>query len=159
MTAIDSGSDISSSSYSGFEDLVVTLADGVLSVTLNRPDSLNSLTAQMLTTVATTLERAASDPRVRVVRLGGAGRGFCSGAGISEEDHANSGEAGTPAEVLESVNRCIRAIASLPQPAVAVVHGPAAGVGVSLALGAFFAGMILSESELSHRAAQETLPL
>ncbi|MCH9731283.1 MAG: enoyl-CoA hydratase [Actinomycetia bacterium] len=134
MTAIDSGSDTNSASYSGFEDLVVTLADGVLSVTLNRPDSLNSLTAQMLTAFATTLERAASDPRVRVVRVGGAGRGFCSGAGISEEDRANSGEAGTPAEVLETVNRCIRAIASLPQPAVAVVHGPAAGVGASLAL-------------------------
>lgn len=65
MTAIDSGSDVSSGSYSGFEDLVVTLADGVLSVTLNRPDSLNSLTARMLTAFATTLERAASDPRVR----------------------------------------------------------------------------------------------
>ncbi len=83
MTAIDSGSDIRSGSYSGFEDLVVTLADGVLSVTLNRPDSLNSLTARMLTTFATTLERASDDPRVRVVRVSGAGRGFSSGHTLS----------------------------------------------------------------------------
>lgn len=120
--------------YQGIADLGVSLADGVLSVTLNRPDSLNSLTAPMLQTFATTLERAATDSRVRVVRIGGAGRGFSSGAGISEEDHANPGAAGTPADVLDAANRCIRAIVALPQPAVAVVHGAAAGVGASLAL-------------------------
>lgn len=120
--------------YAGITDLTVVLEDGVLHVTLNRPGSLNSLTAPMLNTFAETLERAATDPRVRVVRVGGAGRGFCSGAGISEEDHANPGAAGTPADVLDAANRCIRAIAALPQPAVAVVQGAAAGVGVSLAL-------------------------
>ncbi len=127
---IDSGTEI----YQGIDDLTVSLDDGVLTVTLNRPDSLNSLTAPMLQTFAATLERAASDARVRVVRIGGAGRGFCSGAGISEEDHANPGAAGTPADVLDAANRCIRSIAALPQPAVAVVQGAAAGVGVSLAL-------------------------
>lgn len=115
-------------------DLAVTLTDGVLSVTLNRPDSLNSLTAAMLKGVADALEHAAGDPRVKVVRLGGAGRGFSSGAGISEEDHANPDAAGTPADVLDAANRAVRSIVNLPQPAVAVVHGPAAGVGASLAL-------------------------
>ncbi|QFS93149.1 1,2-epoxyphenylacetyl-CoA isomerase [Mycobacterium sp. THAF192] len=120
--------------YAGIDDLTVTLDGGVLAVTLNRPDSLNSLTAPMLATFAEALEKAATDPRVRVVRVGGAGRGFSSGAGISEEDHANPGTAGTPADVLDAANRCIRAIVNLPQPAVSVVQGPAAGVGVSLAL-------------------------
>jgi enoyl-CoA hydratase len=120
--------------YSGIDDLVVDLNGGVLTVTLNRPDSLNSLTAPMLNTFADTLERAAGDPRVRVVRVGGAGRGFSSGAGISEEDHANPGTAGTPADVLDAANRCIRATVRLPQPVVAVVQGAAAGVGASLAL-------------------------
>ncbi|MGE2737136.1 enoyl-CoA hydratase [Mycolicibacterium vaccae] len=120
--------------YTGIDDLTVALEDGVLHVTLNRPDSLNSLTAPMLNTFAETLERAAGDSRVRVVRIGGAGRGFCSGAGISEEDHSNPGASGTPADVLDAANRCIRSIAALPQPAVAVVQGAAAGVGVSLAL-------------------------
>ncbi|GJF17421.1 enoyl-CoA hydratase [Mycolicibacterium cyprinidarum] len=130
MTTIDAHT----GSYSGIADLTVALDNGVLGVTFNRPDSLNSLTASMLNTFAATLERAATDPRVRVVRIGGAGRGFCSGAGISEEDHANPGAAGTPADVLDAANRAVRAIVNLPQPAVAVVQGAAAGVGASLAL-------------------------
>jgi enoyl-CoA hydratase len=130
MTTIDSPS----AAYTSFDDLSVELADGVLSVTLNRPDSLNSLTKAMLDGVAVALEQAAGDPRVKAVRLGGAGRGFSSGAGISEEDHANPGAAGTPAEVLDAANRAVRSIVNLPQPAVAVVQGPCAGVGASLAL-------------------------
>jgi enoyl-CoA hydratase len=67
-----------------------------------------------------------------VVRLGGAGRGFCSGAGISADDMSGSGI--PPDEIVLEVNRLIRAITALPRPVVAVVQGPAAGVGVSLAL-------------------------
>ena len=125
-----------SETYTGIDDLTVSLSDGVLSVTLNRPDSLNSLTAPMLETIGTTLERAATDARVRVVRFGGAGRGFSSGAGISEADHANPGASGTPADVLAAANRAVRAIVALPKPVVSVVQGPAAGVGVSLAISA-----------------------
>jgi enoyl-CoA hydratase/carnithine racemase len=132
MTTIDSDKH----TYTGIDDLSVELADGVLSVTLNRPDSLNSLTAAMLKGIADALEPAAGDPRVKVVRLGGAGRGFSSGAGMSEADHANPGAAGTPADVLDAANRAVRSIVNLPQPVVAVVQGPAAGVGVSLALAA-----------------------
>ncbi|WP_167098707.1 enoyl-CoA hydratase [Mycobacterium sp. DL592] len=128
MTTLDSPD-----TYTGIADLAVSLDDGVLSVTFNRPDSLNSLNAAMLTTAADTLERAASDPRVKVVRLGGAGRGFCSGAGISAEDQSNR-RLDTPDEVLLEANRTVRAITALPKPVVAVVHGAAAGVGVSLAL-------------------------
>jgi enoyl-CoA hydratase len=123
-------------SYTGIDDLTVTLSDGVLAVTLNRPDSLNSLTAAMLDTIADTMERAATDPAVRVVRLGGAGRGFSSGAGISAEDHANPGANGTPSDTLGAANRAVRSIVVLPKPVVSVVQGPAAGVGVSLAIAA-----------------------
>jgi enoyl-CoA hydratase len=120
--------------YLGIDDLTVSLDDGVLSVTLNRPDSLNSLTAAMLATIGDTIKRAGADPRVRVVRLAGAGRGFSSGAGISEADHANPGASGTPADVLAAANDAVRSIVELPKPVVAIVQGPAAGVGVSLAL-------------------------
>lgn len=120
--------------YVGIEDLRVSRAGGVLTLQLHRPDSLNSLTAAMLTTLADALDRAAGDPEVRVVRIEGAGRGFSSGAGISESDHADLGAAGTPAEVLDAANRAVRAIVALPKPAVAVVQGAAAGVGASLAL-------------------------
>ncbi len=125
MTTIDA--------YAGIPELTVSLDDGVLSVTLNRPDSLNSLNAAMARALADALEHAADDPRVRVVRLGGAGRGFSSGAGISAEDQS-SGRPDKPGDVLQAGNRAVRAITSLPKPVVAVVQGPAAGIGVSLAL-------------------------
>ncbi|SON61180.1 1,2-epoxyphenylacetyl-CoA isomerase [Mycobacterium simulans] len=111
--------------------LCVALADGVLSVTIDRPQSLNSLTASVLGGIADAMEWAATDPRVKVVRLGGTGRGFCSGAGMSADDVA--GGAGGTATITE-INRTVRAIIALPHPVVAVVQGPAAGVGVSLAL-------------------------
>jgi enoyl-CoA hydratase len=123
-------------SYLGIDHLIVSLSDGVLSVTMNRPDSLNALTGPMLETIAATLERAATDPLVRVVRLGGAGRGFSSGAGISESDQADPGATGTPADVLAAANRAVRSIVALPKPVVSVVQGPTAGVGVSLAISA-----------------------
>lgn len=120
--------------YTGIDDLTVTLDGRVLSVTLNRPDSLNSLTTAMLTTLCDALDRAAADPQVKVVRLGGAGRGFCSGAGISAEDQAAQASSISIDELLVAANRAVQRIAALPKPVVAVVHGPAAGVGVSLAL-------------------------
>lgn len=122
--------------YLGIDDLAVELSDGVLAVTLNRPDSLNSLTAPMLETLSAALEDAAADARVRVVRLSGAGRGFSSGAGIGANDHANPEAMGAPGDVLAAANRAVRAIVTLPKPVVSVVQGPAAGVGVSLAIAA-----------------------
>jgi enoyl-CoA hydratase len=113
--------------------LDVSLSDGVLSVTIDRPDSLNSLTTPVITGLADTMERAATDPAIKVVRLGGAGRGFCSGAGISADDMSGSGGV-SPDEIVLEINRLIRAITVLPHPVVAVVQGPTAGVGVSLAL-------------------------
>jgi enoyl-CoA hydratase len=113
--------------------LDVTLTDKVLSVTINRPDSLNSLTIPVITGMADALEQAAVDPGVKVVRLGGAGRGFSSGAGISADDMSGSGGV-PPDEIILEINRLIRAIVALPHPVVAVIQGPAAGVGVSIAL-------------------------
>jgi enoyl-CoA hydratase len=125
MTTIDA--------YAGVPELTVALDGGVLTATLNRPDSLNSLNAAMLRTLADVLGHAADDTRVRAVRLGGAGRGFSSGAGISAVDQSNR-RPDTPDEVLQEANRAVRAITGLPKPVVAVVQGPTAGVGVSLAL-------------------------
>lgn len=111
--------------------LAVTLADGVLSVTIDRPESLNSLTKPVLAGMADAIEGAATDPRVKVVRLGGAGRGFSSGGAISVDDVWASGP---PTDTVAEANRTVRAIVALPQPVVAVVQGPTVGCGVSLAL-------------------------
>jgi enoyl-CoA hydratase len=113
--------------------LDVALADGVLAVTIDRPDSLNSLTIPVITGMADAMECAATDPEVKVVRVGGAGRGFSSGAGISADDMSDGGGV-PPDEIILEINRLIRAIVALPRPVVAVVQGPAAGVGVSIAL-------------------------
>jgi enoyl-CoA hydratase len=126
MTAVDSGI----KELAPVPGLRVRLPDGVLSVTIDRADSLNSLTTPVLTGIADAMEYAAADPRVRVVRFGGAGRGFSSGAGISADDAAD----GVPTEIIVAANRAVRAITALPRPVVAVVQGPAAGAGVSLAL-------------------------
>lgn len=120
--------------YTGIDDLTVSLEGHVLTLTLNRPDSLNSLTEAMLATLADALGQAADDPQVKVVRLGGAGRGFCAGAGISAEDQAAQANSPTIDGVLVEANRAVKAITELPKPVVAVVGGAAAGVGVSLAL-------------------------
>jgi enoyl-CoA hydratase len=127
MTAIDSGID----TLARVDGLAVTLADGVLSVTIDRPESLNSLTLPVLEGIADAMERAGVDPRLKVVRLGGAGRGFSSGAGMSADDVAGGGP-GT--DLILAANRAVRAITALRHPVVAAVQGPAAGVGVSLAL-------------------------
>jgi len=128
MTTTDSGID----TLAPVDGLFVSLDDGVLSVTVNRPETLNSLTEPILAGIADAMENAATDPRVKAVRLGGAGRGFSSGAGIGAENRSTT--SGTLTGTLEEANRAVRAIVALPHPVVAVVQGPAAGVGVSLAL-------------------------
>jgi enoyl-CoA hydratase len=127
MTAIDSGID----TLAPVAGLSISLAEGVLSVTIDRPESLNSLTLPVFDGIADAMEQAARDARVKVVRLGGAGRGFCSGAGMSADDVAAGGSG---EELILAANRMVRAITGLPRPVVAVVQGPAAGIGVSLAL-------------------------
>lgn len=118
--------------YTGSDDLTVSLENGVLSVTLDRPDTLNSLSLRMLEGIADAVTQAATDPAVKVVRLGGNGRGFSSGAGLSASDQ--EAKEHDSAAVLNAANRAVAAIVNLPKPAIAVVHGVAAGVGVSLAL-------------------------
>lgn len=122
--------------YTGIDDLTVALDGHVLSVNFNRPESLNSLTTAMLETFVGVLRRAADDPKVKVVRLGGTGRGFCAGAGISASDQqaARAEMKGDHDPLLAAANETVRMIVDLPKPVVAVVQGPCAGVGVSLAL-------------------------
>ena len=76
-------------------------------MTIDRPDSLNSVTTPVLAGIADAMEQAATDPRVKVVRLRSAGRGFCSGAGMSADDVAGGGP-GT--EIIAEANRAIGAI-------------------------------------------------
>ena len=114
-------------------DSLRTARDGpVLTLTLNRPDRLNALSAELADALAEELERATSEVDLRVVVLRGAGRGFCAGADISPYDE----EAPLDGRALDRANRIVRAVIRLDKPVVAAVHGAAAGVGCSIALAA-----------------------
>ncbi|MBZ5737439.1 enoyl-CoA hydratase [Nocardioides mangrovi] len=111
-------------------DLLTSLDDGVLTLTLNRPDVFNAMSDEMSDGLATTLERVPSDPDVRVVVITGAGPAFSAGADISGEDAHERFDV----RALDRANRMVRAVVSCDKPVVAAVNGVAAGVGCSVAL-------------------------
>ncbi|SDC52635.1 enoyl-CoA hydratase [Rhodococcus tukisamuensis] len=114
-------------------DVLVGLADGVLRITVNRPARMNSVTTETLDAAADALDKHAGDRAVRAVVLTGAGRAFCTGADLS-----TVGDLSGPPDpsTVDAANRLVAALRAFPRPVVAAVNGPAAGVGVSLALGA-----------------------
>lgn len=109
------------------------VTDGVATITLDRPDSLNSLTVEAKLGLLSALQRAREDESVRAVVLTGAGRAFCVGQDLKE--HASGLAAGDLdlSTVTEHYNPVIEAIAGLPKPVIAAVNGMAAGAGASLA--------------------------
>jgi enoyl-CoA hydratase len=110
--------------------LRVARADGVLTLTLDRPDQLNALTDELSDALAHELEQAAVSDDVRVVVIRGSGRAFCAGADISAVD----GPMQLDVRALDRANRIVRAITRLDKPVLAGVQGVAAGVGCSIAL-------------------------
>lgn len=114
------------------QDLLVRVEDGALWLTMNRPEVLNAMSAEMSDAVASHFEQAVTRDDVRVVVLTGVGDAFSTGADISGENaHERFDE-----RALDMANRIIRAIVSLDKPVVAAVNGVAAGVGCSAALAA-----------------------
>jgi 2-(1,2-epoxy-1,2-dihydrophenyl)acetyl-CoA isomerase len=107
--------------------------DAVATITLARPDALNSLTVAMKVALLAALKRAGEDDAVRAVVLAGAGRAFCVGQDLRE--HQAGLEAGDTAlnTVSEHYNPILSTITSLPKPVIAAVNGAAAGAGAGLA--------------------------
>jgi 2-(1,2-epoxy-1,2-dihydrophenyl)acetyl-CoA isomerase len=112
------------------ETIRVEVGDDVATVTLNRPDSLNALNAQMRRELLSAIKGFARDDSVRAVVITGAGRGFCSGADL----RGGNGERDFRRVLETEYNPLVRAIRDLPKPVIAAVNGVAAGAGVSLAL-------------------------
>jgi enoyl-CoA hydratase/carnithine racemase len=108
--------------------------DGVVLVTLNRPDRLNAITFQMFDEMHALCDALMSDADARVVVITGAGRGFCSGLDL---DEALTLPDMSPHEMMLGQQHWAGAFIKfheLPQPVIAAVNGPAAGGGLGLAL-------------------------
>ena len=114
------------------QTLVVDRVDGVLTVTLDRPERKNALNDRMLIELLELLGSTADDPEVRAVVLTGAGDAFCSGW-----DLADPGEVDDRSGLarMRRLHRLATALHELPQPTLARINGVAAGAGLNLALG------------------------
>ncbi len=118
------------------ETLLVQVADGVATLTLNRPDKLNAFDDALLGALDEALKQADKDPGVRCVVLTGAGRGFSAGqdlAAVAEREAAGR-RLSLRQHLDRTYNRVIRKIRVMEKPVIAAVNGVAAGAGMSLAL-------------------------
>ncbi|MGI8761201.1 MAG: enoyl-CoA hydratase/isomerase family protein [Jatrophihabitantaceae bacterium] len=119
--------------------LLLERAGGVATLTLNRPESMNSLSVELKQALGLAVDELSRDETVRAVVLTGTGRGFCVGQDLRE--HVALLEAGDPAPlttVVEHYNPIITALASMAKPVIAGVNGMAAGAGAGLAFACDF---------------------
>ena len=115
-------------------DLVLYEAVGTVArITLNRPDRLNALSAELYADLSDCVARAASDPEIRAVVLTGAGRGFCAGADLGGLAAADTASAAMPSQTSRQLPSVHRQLYEMPKVTVAAINGPCAGAGLSLA--------------------------
>ena len=114
-----------------FDAIRYDVSDRIATITLDRPDALNSLTVPLKRELLTALGAAARDPDVRAVILTGAGRAFCAGQDLRERLEPDA--APLAIEVRERYNPIVRAMVELDKPIIGAINGVAAGAGASLA--------------------------
>ena len=120
-----------------YTQIAYEVADGVLTITLDRPDQLNAFTGTMMRELLDAFDRSDADDDVKVVVVTGRGRGFCAGADLSGGGETFA--AGGSDEVERGVPRdggglvALRIFESL-KPVIAAINGPAVGVGITMTL-------------------------
>lgn len=108
--------------------VVYEVSDGIATLTLNNPQERNSMNAEMVRDIVTSMDAAESDPNVRVVIVTGAAPAFCAGANLGNLAEATR-------ESLLGIYEGFLRVARSPLPTIAAVNGAAVGAGMNLALG------------------------
>jgi 2-(1,2-epoxy-1,2-dihydrophenyl)acetyl-CoA isomerase len=113
------------------KDLLVEKLGPVLALTLNRPESLNAFSPEMILGLKNALGEANKDPDVQVIVLSGAGRSFSAGGDVKT---MGQGDGNQVYEHIGKLNELVLQMKDLEKPIIAAVHGFAAGAGFNLAL-------------------------
>lgn len=116
-------------------DTILVKKEGrIATITLNRPDHMNSLTASMIRCLEKELESLRDDTEIRALMLNGSGKAFCAGVDMHETTYnpLNS------RIFLKSFNRMLKTLEMLPQPSIAVMNGASVAGGLELALACTF---------------------
>ena len=119
------------------ETLIVERADGVVSVTMNRPERKNAANDVMWNDLLATFREVAASPTDRVMVLTGAGDAFCSGAdvgGMKERTDGDDSPRPHSLDRMRHIGDVVQALHRIPQPTIAKVRGIAAGAGLNMAL-------------------------
>lgn len=123
-----------------FQYLLIQQDEGVITITMNRPEVLNSFNDSMLSELTEAMEHAAHDESIRCVVLTGAGRAFGAGQDLSSFASRDAALAQTPhesitvSEHLKKYHRLIHTMRDMPKPVIAAVKGVAAGISCNIAL-------------------------
>ena len=121
-----------------YQFIVYKVDSGIATVTLNRPDKLNSLMGAMMLELYSALGEAAQDEAVRAVVLTGAGRAFCAGQDLADPAMSPKPDSNAPADIGDVVETfyspLVRRLRTMPKPVLCAVNGVAAGAGANIAL-------------------------
>jgi len=114
--------------------LVETTADGVRTITIDRPDKLNAVNGALAFSMGDALADAGADDAVRIVVITGSGRAFCAGLDLSEPPTLPSATRADRLDPYAWVGTWVQRVVACEKPVIAAVNGPAAGAGFGLAL-------------------------
>ena len=121
-----------------YSTILYDVEDGILTITLNRPDALNSFTNDMMLEMIDACDRADADDSVRAIIVTGAGRGFCAGADLSRGgatfDSSKRDDRKKDGVNRDGGGRLTMRLYELTKPIIAAVNGAAVGVGVTMTL-------------------------
>jgi enoyl-CoA hydratase/carnithine racemase len=121
-----------------YEQILYSVEDSVLTITLNRPERLNAFTERMCRELLDALDRADADDSVRVVIFTGAGRAYCAGADLGSGgdtfDSPVQGRKESPAEARDGGGLLTLRLYDCKKPVIAAINGPAVGIGITMTL-------------------------